>query len=191
MPLEYPLWPRATHFFNFLFLSLLVRSGLEILSAHPRLYWNDHCTPGSEWLKVTKKRRPTDRLSSTSFRAWKETIRSTSWSLTRGDGRESRSISGPASKCPSRRPKWSVKSPEATAHFFAGHDTTNQYIWHDSPLVHPRQGFSSRSASPGRVSVRLVSVERAAPPMAMGDLGGRKGPISPAGQPALSSRVRH
>jgi methionine sulfoxide reductase catalytic subunit len=49
--------------FNFLFLSLLVRSGLEILSAHPRrFYWNDHCTPGSEWLKFTKKRRPADRL---------------------------------------------------------------------------------------------------------------------------------
>jgi DMSO/TMAO reductase YedYZ molybdopterin-dependent catalytic subunit/thiosulfate reductase cytochrome b subunit len=62
MPLDYPLWLRATHFLNFLILSLLVRSGLEILSAHPRLYWNDHCTPGSEWLKLTKKRRPKDRL---------------------------------------------------------------------------------------------------------------------------------
>jgi DMSO/TMAO reductase YedYZ molybdopterin-dependent catalytic subunit/thiosulfate reductase cytochrome b subunit len=62
IPLEYPLWLRATHFFNFLFLSLLVRSGLEILSAHPRFYWNDHCTPGSEWLKFTKKSRPGDRL---------------------------------------------------------------------------------------------------------------------------------
>jgi len=61
LPLDYPLWLRVTHFFNFLFLSLLVRSGLEVLSAHPRLYWNDHCTPGSEWLKFTKKRRPTDR----------------------------------------------------------------------------------------------------------------------------------
>jgi hypothetical protein len=40
-PLEYPLWLQATHFFNFFLLSLLVRSGLEILSAHPRLYWND------------------------------------------------------------------------------------------------------------------------------------------------------
>ncbi len=62
LPLDYPLWLRVTHFFNFLFLSLLVRSGLEVLSAHPRLYWNDHCTPGSEWLKFTKKRRLTDRL---------------------------------------------------------------------------------------------------------------------------------
>ena len=62
MLLDYPLWLRATHFFNFLLLSLLVRSGLEILSAHPRLYWNDHCAPGSEWLKLTKKKRPDDRL---------------------------------------------------------------------------------------------------------------------------------
>ena len=60
--LDFPLWLRAAHFFNFLLLSLLVRSGLEILSAHPRLYWNDHCTPGSEWLKFTKKQRPKDRL---------------------------------------------------------------------------------------------------------------------------------
>src|SRR5271157_1559454 len=62
MLLDYPLWLRAAHFFNFLLLSLLVRSGLEILSAHPRLYWNDHCAPGSEWLKLTKKKRPDDRL---------------------------------------------------------------------------------------------------------------------------------
>jgi methionine sulfoxide reductase catalytic subunit len=27
-----------------------------------RFYWNDHCTPGSEWLKFTKKQRPKDRL---------------------------------------------------------------------------------------------------------------------------------
>ena len=61
-PLDYPLWLRAAHFFNFLLLSLLVRSGLEILSAHPRLYWNDHCTPGSEWISFTKKRRPATGL---------------------------------------------------------------------------------------------------------------------------------
>src|ERR1700730_18341345 len=66
MPLDYPLWLRAAHFFNFLLLSLLIRSGFEILSAHPRFYWNDHCTPGSEWLKFTKKQRPEDRLWTTS-----------------------------------------------------------------------------------------------------------------------------
>jgi methionine sulfoxide reductase catalytic subunit len=62
MILDYPLWLRVTHFFNFLFLSLLVRSGLEILSAHPRLYWNDRCTPGTEWLKFTKKQQTSDQL---------------------------------------------------------------------------------------------------------------------------------
>lgn len=62
IPLDFPLWLRLTHFFNFLFLSLLVRSGLEILSAHPRLYWNDDCTPGSEWLSLTRGKRPADRL---------------------------------------------------------------------------------------------------------------------------------
>jgi len=60
--LDFPLWLRAAHFFNFLLLSLLIRSGFEILSAHPRFYWNDHCTPGSEWLKFTRKQRPKDRL---------------------------------------------------------------------------------------------------------------------------------
>ena len=28
--LDYPFWLRATHFLDFLFLSLLVRSGIEI-----------------------------------------------------------------------------------------------------------------------------------------------------------------
>ena len=60
--LDFPLWLRAAHFFNFLFLSLIVRSGIEILSAHPRFYWNDHCTPGSEWLKFTKKQRAKNQL---------------------------------------------------------------------------------------------------------------------------------
>ncbi len=27
---------------------LLIRSGLQILMDHPRLYWNLHCTPGTE-----------------------------------------------------------------------------------------------------------------------------------------------
>jgi hypothetical protein len=32
---------------------LIIRSGLQILMAHPRLYWNVHCTPGTEWLRLT------------------------------------------------------------------------------------------------------------------------------------------
>lgn len=53
---------RLTHFFNFLFLSLLVRSGIEILGAHPKLYWRDHCSPGSEWIRFTRKTMPGDTL---------------------------------------------------------------------------------------------------------------------------------
>ena len=48
--LDFPLWLRALHFCNLLFVSLLIRSGLEILSAHPKLYWNDNCLPESAWL---------------------------------------------------------------------------------------------------------------------------------------------
>jgi len=36
--LDFPLWLRAAHFFNFLLLSLLIRSGFEILSAKRRPY---------------------------------------------------------------------------------------------------------------------------------------------------------
>jgi len=58
--LDFPLWLRALHFCNLLFVTLLIRSGLEILSAHPKLYWNDNCTPGSEWLNLGR-RIPGDR----------------------------------------------------------------------------------------------------------------------------------
>jgi DMSO/TMAO reductase YedYZ molybdopterin-dependent catalytic subunit/thiosulfate reductase cytochrome b subunit len=56
------LWLRATHYLNILFMSFMIRSGIEILSAHPKLYWNDDCTPGSEWLSFTRKKLPEDRL---------------------------------------------------------------------------------------------------------------------------------
>jgi len=44
------------------FLVLLIRSGLQILMDHPRLYWNVHCTPGTEWLRLTPVEVPTDRV---------------------------------------------------------------------------------------------------------------------------------
>lgn len=62
LDLGFPVWVRATHWFNFLFLTMLVRSGLEILSAHPKLYWNNSSMPGSEWLRFTRKQMPKDRL---------------------------------------------------------------------------------------------------------------------------------
>ena len=61
-PFGFPLWLRLTHYANFLFMILLIRSGLSILMDHPRLYWSDHCTPGTEWLRTTPLAVPTDRV---------------------------------------------------------------------------------------------------------------------------------
>ncbi|MBA4105634.1 MAG: hypothetical protein C0485_07730 [Pirellula sp.] len=61
-PSGFPAWLRITHYVNFLFLILLIRSGLQILMDHPRLYWNVHCTPGTEWLRLTPIKVPKDRL---------------------------------------------------------------------------------------------------------------------------------
>ena len=58
----FPWWLRWAHFFNFVFLMILVRSGLSILVDHPRLYFNNDCTPGSEWIRFTPLRVPTDRI---------------------------------------------------------------------------------------------------------------------------------
>jgi DMSO/TMAO reductase YedYZ molybdopterin-dependent catalytic subunit/thiosulfate reductase cytochrome b subunit len=41
---------------------MLIRSGLSILMDHPRLYWNDHCTPGTEWIRFTPLEVPKNRL---------------------------------------------------------------------------------------------------------------------------------
>lgn len=54
--LGFPLGVRVAHAFNIVFLTLLVRSGIEILGGHPMLYFNDHCRPGSEWIRFTSKR---------------------------------------------------------------------------------------------------------------------------------------
>ncbi|MDQ2948601.1 MAG: cytochrome b/b6 domain-containing protein [Acidobacteriota bacterium] len=61
-PHGFPLWIRYAHFFNFFFLMILVRSGLSILMDHPRLYFNNDCTPGTEWIRFTPLTVPTDRV---------------------------------------------------------------------------------------------------------------------------------
>jgi len=61
-PHGFPAWLRLAHYVNLLFMVLLVRSGLQILADHPRLYWNLHCTPGSEWARFTSVAVPTDRV---------------------------------------------------------------------------------------------------------------------------------
>jgi sulfoxide reductase catalytic subunit YedY len=61
-PQGFPAWLRAMHYVNFLFLVVLIRSGLQILMDHPRLYWDVHCTPGTEWLRLTPVEVPRDPL---------------------------------------------------------------------------------------------------------------------------------
>jgi methionine sulfoxide reductase catalytic subunit len=50
------------HFINVIFNTLLVRSGIEIISSLPKLYFNDDAKPGTEWIKFTKKKIPEDKL---------------------------------------------------------------------------------------------------------------------------------
>jgi hypothetical protein len=61
-PHGFPVWIRWSHFFNLIFLFMLIRSGLSILMDHPRLYLNDDCTPGTEWIRFTPLTMPKDRL---------------------------------------------------------------------------------------------------------------------------------
>jgi methionine sulfoxide reductase catalytic subunit len=61
-PHGFPVWVRYCHFFNFLFLTMLIRSGLSILVDHPRLYFNNDCTPGTEWIRLTPIHVPVGRL---------------------------------------------------------------------------------------------------------------------------------
>jgi methionine sulfoxide reductase catalytic subunit len=60
--LGFPIWLRINHFINLFCIFFLMRSGLQILADHPKLYWNNHCRPGSEWIKFGKKKMPTNRL---------------------------------------------------------------------------------------------------------------------------------
>src|SRR5205085_6573720 len=60
--LNFPIWIRLTHYINLLFIGLLIRSGIQIVGAHPRLYWNDGCDPNTAWFKLTKKKVPRGKL---------------------------------------------------------------------------------------------------------------------------------
>jgi DMSO/TMAO reductase YedYZ molybdopterin-dependent catalytic subunit len=64
---QFPLWVVVTHFLNVFFLLLMARSGLEVLSAFPKLYWRRDCRPRREWLRFLGKwvRPDARRLSST------------------------------------------------------------------------------------------------------------------------------
>lgn len=62
LPSGFPVWLRLAHYANFLLMLLILRSGLSILWDHPRLYGNVGCTPGTEWIRFTPTKVPTDRL---------------------------------------------------------------------------------------------------------------------------------
>jgi len=56
-----PAWSGVQHFLNLFLMIFIIRSGVQILSDHPRLYWTRHSTPGRDWLRMQKP-VPTDPL---------------------------------------------------------------------------------------------------------------------------------
>ena len=57
----FPIWLRIQHFLNLFFMAFIVRSGIQVLADHPRLYWKRDCTPGTEWFRFQKP-VPTGRI---------------------------------------------------------------------------------------------------------------------------------
>lgn len=55
---DFPLWLRATHLINFILIGMLLRSGWEMLSSLPRLWWRNDCAPGTEWIRFTRRELP-------------------------------------------------------------------------------------------------------------------------------------
>ena len=53
-PIGFPVWLEWQHFLNLFFMLFIIRSGITILSDHPRLYWSRHSTPGKDWLRIQK-----------------------------------------------------------------------------------------------------------------------------------------
>ncbi|MGI8680641.1 MAG: cytochrome b/b6 domain-containing protein, partial [Mycobacteriales bacterium] len=47
-----PMWVGVQHFFNLFLMIFIIRSGVQILSDHPRLYWTRHSTPGKDWFRI-------------------------------------------------------------------------------------------------------------------------------------------
>ncbi|WP_203567061.1 molybdopterin-dependent oxidoreductase [Aestuariimicrobium ganziense] len=55
---DFPFWLRASHLINLVLIGMLLRSGWEMLSSLPRLWWRKDCAPGTEWLRFTKRKLP-------------------------------------------------------------------------------------------------------------------------------------
>jgi DMSO/TMAO reductase YedYZ molybdopterin-dependent catalytic subunit/thiosulfate reductase cytochrome b subunit len=75
VPEPFPLWVVVTHFLNMFFLLLMARSGLEVLSAFPKLYWREDCRPGHEWVRFSRT-----SVSADSRRLWSSQEEEAAWS---------------------------------------------------------------------------------------------------------------
>ena len=51
-PVGFPAWLQWQHLLNVFFMLFIIRSGLTILTDHPRLYWTRGSTPGTEWFRT-------------------------------------------------------------------------------------------------------------------------------------------
>ncbi|MDJ0396378.1 molybdopterin-dependent oxidoreductase [Rhodococcus sp. G-MC3] len=49
-----PAWVGAQHFLNLFLMIFIIRSGVQILTDHPRLYWTRNSTPGRDWFRIQK-----------------------------------------------------------------------------------------------------------------------------------------
>ena len=58
MELGFPWWLRVEHFLNIVFITFLIRSGIEILGTYPKLYRSQHTVPGSAWAHFTVQKAP-------------------------------------------------------------------------------------------------------------------------------------
>ncbi len=50
-----PTWVGWQHFLNLFMMIFIIRSGIQIMTDHPRLYWTRHSTPGKEWFRFQKE----------------------------------------------------------------------------------------------------------------------------------------
>lgn len=55
--LQYPWWLRAEHLVNILFLTIFIRSGIEILGTFPKLHRSIHTQPGKQWAQFSIKEK--------------------------------------------------------------------------------------------------------------------------------------
>lgn len=60
--LTVPVIITILHLVNLFCLIILIRSGLQILFDHPKLYWTDHTRDDNWWLRFGKKVQPRDKL---------------------------------------------------------------------------------------------------------------------------------